>query len=93
MGNEVFRSAAQSRLVRFGTTFLLVLAVFLLVEVMPLCWGPRAVPQEQLVDQVRGRVPRILLVGFAVSAFVSMGLRRRGGERDRSAEDGSGSGQ
>ena len=62
---------------RSAVVFVLVLAIFSLVEILPLHFGPRQLPWPEVIEEVRGRLPRILLIAVAVSVFMS--VRRKGG--------------
>ena len=67
---------------RFVVALLLIAVVFVVVEVMPLHYGQRAVPWADMLAAVRPKIPRVVLIGLGVAAMLALGGRRRAPSED-----------
>jgi len=67
-----------SPLVRGIVFFMLVLAIFLCIEILPLCWGQH-LSWPQALGELKSRLPRILLI--AAAAGLLSFFQKTGGEQ------------
>jgi hypothetical protein len=71
-----------SPLVRGIVFFLLIIAIFFCIEILPLCWGQR-LPWPQVLAELKSRLPRILLIAAAAGA---LSLFQKTGGEEKSAD-------
>jgi hypothetical protein len=63
----------QQGLARAIIAFFLIIILFICIELLPLYFGPKHFPFDQLWREFTARLPRILLIAVAASLFLGIG--------------------
>ncbi|MBD3243381.1 MAG: hypothetical protein GF331_22515 [Chitinivibrionales bacterium] len=79
--NDTSANTTRARIIRFVAALAIVLTLFAAIEILPLHFGPRQVPWDQLWPIVGEKLPRFVLIALAVAGVLAFGRRRE--HRDR----------
>jgi hypothetical protein len=52
--------------------FIIIIVLFFCIEIVPLHFGPRHIPFENLMPEIQKRLLRIVLIAFAAALFLGI---------------------
>lgn len=76
--NDTSPPTPRDRIIRFVAALVIVAVLFAAIEVLPLHYGPKQIPWDELWPIVREKLPRIVLIALAVAGVLALGKRREG---------------
>jgi DNA mismatch repair protein MutH len=71
----------KNKIVQFLILFSVIMVMFFAVEVMPLNFGPKHIPWRAIPSHIRHRLPVVLMIAAAGSAYIV--IRTRGNPAEK----------
>jgi hypothetical protein len=71
----------KNKIVQFLILFFVILLMFFAIEVLPLNFGPKHIPWRAIPSHIRRRLPVVLMIAAAGSAYIV--IRNRGTPSDK----------
>jgi hypothetical protein len=76
------QSEKSRTVIRATAVFFIILFLFFVIEIMPMHFGAAGRSWQELIPEIRTRLPRILLIAVGAALFLSMGEKRQKGGKE-----------
>jgi hypothetical protein len=76
--NQLAKNGVVGRVI---IAFLIIVALFFVIEILPLHYGDKQIPWERIPAEIGDRLPRILVIAGLASAYIGAAGKRTPGKQ------------
>jgi len=67
----------KNRIQQFAIMFFIIIAMFFFIEVVPLHFGAKHMPWQEIPLHLKNRIPVILLIALAAAGYITFGKNKQ----------------